>query len=83
MRAEPLPAPLLDGDAAACWDAMLHGATDLVAMARGASLTLRAAASALTALELEGLVQVDMTGQIRSSLIGRGGDAIVDAARDG
>ncbi len=83
LRAEPLPTPLLDGDAAACWDAMLHGATDLVSMARGASLTVRAAASALTALELEGLVQVDMTGQIRSSLIGRGGGAIVDAARNG
>ncbi|MEQ1694004.1 MAG: DNA-processing protein DprA, partial [Gemmatimonas sp.] len=68
LRAAPTPAPLLDGDAAACWDAILRGATDLQAMARGADLTTRAAASALTALELEGLVHVEASGRIRSAI---------------
>jgi DNA processing protein len=68
LRAEPTPAPILDADAAACWDAIQRGATDLDSLAVGASLSIRAAASALTALELEGLVHVDVTGQIRSTL---------------
>ena len=68
LRAEPTPAPILDGDAAACWEAIQSGATDLSGLARGASLSIRAAATALTALELEGLVHVEVTGQIRSAL---------------
>lgn len=68
LRAAPTPAPLLDRDAAACWDAILRGATDLTSMAHLASLTTRAAATALTALELEGLVHVEVTGRIRSSI---------------
>ncbi len=68
MRAEPTPAPLLDGDAATCWDAILQGATDVDDLARIAGLSTRAAASALTALELEGLVQVDLTGRIHPAI---------------
>ncbi len=68
LRAEPTPAPLLDGDAAACWDAIARGATDVDALARMSALSTRAAAGALTALELEGLVHIDVTGQFRPSI---------------
>jgi DNA processing protein len=68
MRAEPTPAPLLDGDAAACWDAIARGANDVDALARMSALSPRAAASALTALELEGLVHVDITGRFRPAI---------------
>ncbi|MBL0172597.1 MAG: DNA-protecting protein DprA [Gemmatimonadaceae bacterium] len=81
LKAEPTPAPLLDGDAAACWDALLRGATDLASMARDATLSTRAAASALTALELEGLVHVEPTGRIRSVIINEGASRRVGESR--
>lgn len=68
MRAEPTPMPLLDRDSAACWDAIQQGATDLASIARRASLSIRCAANALTTLEVEGLVHVEATGRIRSSI---------------
>jgi len=68
LRAEPLPAPLLDADAAACWDALQNGARDITSMARLSGLTVRAAATALSALELEGLVHVEIDGAIRSAV---------------
>ncbi len=71
LRAEPTPAPVLDATAASCWDAILRGASDVVTIARVASLSTRVAAGALTALELEGLVHVDATGRIRTTLADR------------
>ena len=68
LRAEPTPAPLLDGDAAACWDAIMQGANNVDALARLSALSTRAAASALTALELEGLVHIDVTGHFRPAI---------------
>jgi DNA processing protein len=68
LQAQPTPRPLLDGDAALCWDAVQRGADDISAIRRLAGLPLRSAASALSALELEGLVHVEATGRIRSSL---------------
>lgn len=74
MQAAPTPLPLLDGDAAACWDAVQQGAADIAAIARVSSLSHRAAASAVSALEIEGLLVVDHLGIVRRGL-GVGGVA--------
>ena len=68
LRAQPTAAPILDGDAATCWDALVRGADDVAAIARLSSIPTRAAAAAVTALELEGLVQVEATGRIRMTI---------------
>ncbi len=65
LQGQPTASPLLDGDAASCWDALMRGADDVAAVGRLASIPTRAAAAAVTALELEGLVQVEATGRIR------------------
>ncbi len=65
LRGQPTASPILDGDAATCWDALMRGADDVAAVARLSSIPTRAAAAAVTALELEGLVQVEATGRIR------------------
>jgi DNA processing protein len=68
LRAQPTPAPILDAEAASCWDAIVHGAADIRAVAQAARLSIRQAASALTALEVEGLVVVEPTGRIRTTV---------------
>jgi DNA processing protein len=68
MRAVPTASPTLDGDAAACWDAIGRGATDVGGIAQASALSHRAVMGALSALEIEGLVTVDMLGQVRPSL---------------
>lgn len=65
LDAQPTPAPLLDGDAATAWDALQRGAEDVAAVASQGPLSIRAAASAISALEIEGLVIVEATGRIR------------------
>jgi DNA processing protein len=80
LRAEPSPLPLLDGDAASCWDALQQGADDLSSLAARASLSVRAAASALSALEIEGLVVVEATGRVRVA-VGVGAARANEAAR--
>lgn len=67
LRAEPTPAPALDGDAATCWDAVLRGATDVGAISRASGLSQRAAAGAVAMLEIEGLLTVDLLGFVRPS----------------
>lgn len=67
VRALPTPAPALDGDAAACWDAVMQGATDVGAIARASGLSQRATAGAVAMLEIEGLLTVDLLGFIRPS----------------
>lgn len=68
LQAQPTPKPMLDDEAAACWDAIAAGADDVTAISKYAALTVRATASALTALELEGLVHVDALGRIRPAV---------------
>ena len=67
MRAVPTPSPALDGDAASCWDAIQRGAGDVVEIARASGLSQRAVMGALSALEIEGLVSIDMLGAVRPS----------------
>jgi DNA processing protein len=82
LRAEPTPEPILDAEAASCWDAIVQGADDVSGVARAAQLTIRAAATALTALEVEGLVVVEPTGRIRTTVVhATGTRAQPDAAR--
>lgn len=69
LRAQPTPQPILDADAASCWDAIVQGAADVGAVARAAHVSVRAAAAALTALEVEGLIVVEPTGRIRASAL--------------
>ncbi len=68
LRAQPTPAPILDADAAAAWDAITRGAADVVAIARAADCSVRVATAALTALELEGLVHIDAIGRVRATV---------------
>jgi DNA processing protein len=67
MRAVPTPSPVLDGDAAACWDALQRGAIDVADIARSSGLSQRAVMGAVSALEIEGLVVVDMLGSVRAT----------------
>ncbi len=68
LRAEPSAAPLLDGDAASCWSAVLAGARDLPSIAVAASMSPRAVAAAISVLELEGLLTVEHDGSVRSTI---------------
>ncbi len=68
LRAEPTVTPALDGDAATCWSAIAAGASTLDAIARMAKLPLRTVAGAVSILEMEGLLTVDLLGDIRSAL---------------
>jgi len=65
LRAQPTPAPVLDGDAASCWDALQHGADSLRGVAEYSGMSVRAVSVALSALEIEGLVVIEPTGRIR------------------
>jgi DNA processing protein len=58
-------APQLDGDAASCWDALQRGIADVSSLAQRAELDLRRTNVALAALELHGLVEVDLSGTVR------------------
>lgn len=70
LRATPTVLPPLDANAAACWSAIVGGATTYDAIARATKLTQRTIAASVSVLELEGLLTVDVTGVIRSSLAG-------------
>lgn len=75
LRAEPTPGPVLDGDAAACWDALGDGADTLEAVARSTRLTMRATVSALSMLEIEGLVHLESGGRVRATIAHHPGNA--------
>ena len=66
LRAQPTPTPLLDDSAAACWHAIGQGASSIAQISVEASLPTRAVASALSVLELEGLVTVEHDGRVRA-----------------
>ncbi len=68
LRATPTAAPLLDGHAALCWDAVQHGAATIAAIASFANLSHRFAAIAVSALEIEGLLSVDAMGAVRAAI---------------
>lgn len=57
--------PALEGDAAACWDALQAGTADVVTVASRVGLDLRRVNVALSALELHGLIEVDVAGTVR------------------
>lgn len=69
LRATPTPAPRLDAHAAACWDAVLQGASTIDAIALAGKIPHRVAASAVSALEIEGLLSVDATGMVRAAIV--------------
>ena len=69
LRATPTAAPRLDGHAAVCWDAVQQGASTIDAIALAGNLSHRLAASAVTALEIEGLLSVDGAGTVRSAIL--------------
>ncbi len=69
VRATPTPAPRLDGHAAICWDAVQQGATSISAIASSGNISHRLAASAVSALEIEGLLSVDATGTVRAAFL--------------
>lgn len=77
VQAQPTPRPILDDDAAACWDGIMSGAADVRTISAHAGLSVRATASALTVLELEGLVTIDPLGRVTPS-IAVTGDASLD-----
>lgn len=68
LRAAPSALPILDDDAASCWDAIQHGAVDVAAITRVTRLTMRRVSTALSALELEGLIGIDAEGRVRSTI---------------
>lgn len=68
LDASPPLLPELGDDAALCWDALQHGATTIRDIVERTSLSSRACASAISALELDGLVTVDVGGRIRATL---------------
>jgi len=57
-------APALEGDAAACWDALHAGTADVVTIASRSGLDLRRTNVALSALELHGLIEIDVAGTV-------------------
>ena len=64
-RGRPAAPPALEGDAAACWDAVTAGTADVAELARRAGLDVRRANIALATLELHGLLEVDAAGVVR------------------
>ena len=56
---------MADGDAALCWDALQHGATQLGAIARQTGLASRQVSAVLALLEIDGLVTFDAVGHAR------------------
>ncbi len=61
-------APALEGDAASCWDALQQGSTDIETLAQRAGMDLRRANVAISALELHGLIDIDIAGCVRPAV---------------
>lgn len=72
LRATPAAPPALSGDCAVVWDAVCAGAPNTAAVARHANLSVRAATVALSMLEIEGLVAIDLLGDVRPLVNTRG-----------
>ncbi|MDQ6611908.1 MAG: DNA-processing protein DprA, partial [Gemmatimonadota bacterium] len=67
IDASPVAKPFLSGDDAGVWDALTAGAADIPTLARRAGISTRNAAGAVSALEIAGLVHVDVLGNVQSS----------------
>lgn len=63
----PPATPLLDGDDATVWDALRTGSADIATLAMRCGLTTRHTAAAVSALEIAGLVQVDLLGAVHTT----------------
>jgi DNA processing protein len=70
LAMQPMPAhgPVLDGDAARCWDALGQGADDVRAIAQRTGLPLRQVTALLAMLEIDGLVLFDAAGRVRPAV---------------
>jgi DNA processing protein len=64
-RDSPAVAPSLQGDERAVWRALADGATPIDVLTNRAALTPRRSLSAVTALELAGLIETLPTGELR------------------
>lgn len=65
LQATPTVGLTLDGDAAACWDALRAGAATVAAIAARTGLPSRQVTALLALLEIDGLVAFDAAGQVR------------------
>ena len=65
LQATPTVGLTLDGDAAACWDALRTGAVNVAAIAARTGLPTRQVSALLALLEIDGLVAFDAAGQVR------------------
>ena len=63
--APALRSPELSGDELMVWDGLAAGPLELDALASRTALPIRQCLNAVTALELSGLVDCALTGQIR------------------
>jgi DNA processing protein len=70
IDASPPAQPLLTGDDAGLWHALTHGSADVTALAARAQLSTRHAAAAVSALEIAGLVHVDLLGVVHATVSG-------------
>ncbi|MBL0939792.1 MAG: DNA-protecting protein DprA [Gemmatimonadaceae bacterium] len=68
LDAAPPRGPVLTDDAALCWDAIVHGAQDVAAIARHVGWAPRKATAVLALLEIDGLVTVDNTGMVHQAV---------------
>jgi len=70
LSMQPMPAhgPVLDGDAARCWDALGRGAHDVRSIAQHTGLPTRQVTALLSMLEIDGLITFDVTGRVRPAV---------------
>lgn len=68
MAATPTIGLALDGEAAVCWHALMHGADSATAIARDTGLPLRQVSSVLALLEIDGLVTFDAAGRVHAAV---------------
>lgn len=64
MQPAPAHGPVLDGDAARCWDALQQGAIDVSTIAQQSGLPARLVNASLAMLEIDGLVTFDGVGRV-------------------
>jgi DNA processing protein len=64
----PSAAPVLDGDAATCWDVVQRGARTVRQIVVMSGLSHRAATVAVSSLELEGLLLIEPSGGVRPTV---------------
>jgi len=68
LRATPTVGPALDGAAADCWSAITAGAQNCASITLMTGRTAREVSTAVSMLELEGLLTVDANGAVRTAI---------------